>query len=410
MRIALVTDYYLPTLGGVQTVIKAHREALTAAGHEVWVFAPLAEPSKDAGIIRLPSARGFAPDGYPFTWPMKAAADVLRAELLRLDIDVMHVHTEMFAALAGLRTAAELGIPVVQTMHGRIDVYTHSVLPLPALTAPLLAWMHRRGLGGHEPFSGPRRPYTRTRSARQMWRLMRSHANRADQVIVPSAHFARKLADHGVTTPITVLSNGLEESVLDTIGEPEVRSRIPGELLRVAWCGRVSPEKRPEVFLDAVTRVPGIAVDMYGDGVSRRIVQRRARALPDGRLRVHGSVPQAEVLAGMRDAHVLVSTSWDFDNQPMVLLEAIASGLPVIVADPDLAEALPPGGHLVTSAPDAEGLAAALIRLRDYPALVRTMSAAVTAHRPRIAQNTHLDALIAVYQRALAARPDLRRR
>ena len=37
VRIALVSDYYLPTLGGVQTVVKAHREALTEAGHDLYL-------------------------------------------------------------------------------------------------------------------------------------------------------------------------------------------------------------------------------------------------------------------------------------------------------------------------------------------------------------------------------------
>ena len=46
----MVTDYYLPTLGGVQTVIKAHREALQQAGHEVFVFAPLAESGEDPHV------------------------------------------------------------------------------------------------------------------------------------------------------------------------------------------------------------------------------------------------------------------------------------------------------------------------------------------------------------------------
>ena len=60
----MVTDYYLPTLGGVQTVIKAHREALQQAGHEVFVFAPLAESGEDPHVVRLPTARRFAPVSY----------------------------------------------------------------------------------------------------------------------------------------------------------------------------------------------------------------------------------------------------------------------------------------------------------------------------------------------------------
>lgn len=398
----MVTDYYLPTLGGVQTVIKAHKEALEQAGHEVVVFAPLSAPSDDDAVRRLPTARLFAPDGYPFAWKPSAVAAALRAGLAGAGFDVVHVHTEMFAALGAFEAARALGIPLVQTMHGRIDVYTRSVLPVPGVTTAVLAAMHRRRLPHQELPSGIEARYARTPTARRMWRLMVSQANAAHQVIVPSAHFARKLRDQGVRSPLSVLSNGLEDSVLAAIGTPTVRVPERRGPLRVVWCGRLSPEKRPEVFLDAIAQVPGIAAHMYGDGVARRSIARRAAALPAGRLTVHGPVPQTAVLRGMRDADVLVSTSFDFDNQPMVILEGIASGLPVVVTDPDLLEALPREGAIATAAPDAAALARTLRTLRDDPARLTAMSAAAISHRPHIAQTAHRDALVDVYRAAIA--------
>lgn len=400
----MVSDYYLPTLGGVQTVIKAHRESLEQAGHQVFVFAPLSAPSDDPAVVRLPTATRFAPDGYPFTWTPSAAASALQSGLRSRDIDVVHVHTEMFAALAGYEAARALGIPVVQTMHGRVDVYTRSVLPLPSVTTALLAAMHRRRLSHDRAAIDPEAPYARTRTAKRMWRLMVSQTNHADQVIVPSSHFARKLVAQGVQTPLTVLSNGLEASVLDEVGAVTPRVVTAGEPLRVVWCGRMSPEKRPEVFIDAVRQVSGIRAEMFGDGVSRNTLARRTADMPAGRLTVHGGVPQRRVLEAMREAHVLVSTSLDFDNQPMVILEGIAAGLPVVVSDPDLAEMLPHGGGRVTATPDAAGLATSLMSLRDDPAAITRMSAAAVAHRDRVAQTTHRDALLDVYRAAVAGR------
>lgn len=397
----MVTDYYLPTLGGVQTVIKAHREALEHAGHEVFVFCPLSEPSDDPHIVRLPTARGFAPDGYPFTWTPAAAASALRERLRSHAIDVVHVHTEMFAALAGFEAAKAHGIPVVQTMHGRIDVYTRSVLPLPAITTIPLAAMHRRRMSHDTARIGSTAPYTATRTARRMWRLMVSQANHADHVIVPSRHFASKLIDQGVRTPLTVLSNGLEDSVLTQVGIPPARVVAPGEDLRVVWCGRLSPEKRPDVFLDAVRQLAGIRAEMFGDGIARMRVAAAAAGLAEGRLTVHGAVPQTRILEAMRDAHVLVSSSLDFDNQPMVILEAIAAGLPVVVTDPDLAEMLPVGGGAVTSSPDADGLVASLRELLEDPAAITAMSTAAIAHRDQVAQSAHLDALLEIYRSVL---------
>lgn len=118
-----------------------------------------------------------------------------------------------------------------------------------------------------------------------MWRLMVSQADAADHVVVPSAHFASKLIAQGMRTPVTVTSNGLEDSVLDAIGEPAAPTEHDGPL-RVLWCGRVSPEKRPEVFVEAVARLEGVRADMYGDGIARARIARLAAALPGDRLPV----------------------------------------------------------------------------------------------------------------------------
>ena len=424
MRIAIVTDYYLPTLGGVQTAVKAQKEALTAAGHEVTVFCPLASPSADPSVVALPVSKMFRPDGYPFTWTPERAIALMEREFAARGVQVVHTHSEMFAALAGIRAAQSLGIPLVHTMHGRIDVYTAHVLPLPALTVPLLAALHGRHVSHRGIAVASDAHYTRTRTARLMWRLMVAQARAVDHVIVPSEHFRAKLAAQGVTTPMTVLSNGLEDSVRERIGTPGVRE--PHDPLRLLWVGRLSPEKRPEVFVDAVARL-GDAVrgDMYGDGIARAATERavaklersarrpaqigvsadprssepeaheRMNAAAAGQVTLHGAVPQHEVLAAMRDADLLVSTSYDFDNQPMVMLEAIASGLPILYCDPDLAEIVPPGGGFCTPTPDAEGVAATVRTLLANPDRLRAAGAALVTSGTAVAQRA--DGLLKVY-------------
>ncbi|WP_295845363.1 glycosyltransferase [uncultured Microbacterium sp.] len=398
MRIALVTDYYLPTLGGVQTAVKSLREALTRAGHEVAVFCPLAQPSADPSIVALPISRAFRPDGYPFAWPPRDAAALMRREFAERRIDVAHTHSEMFAALAGVRAARDLGLPIVHTMHGRVDVYTTSVLPLPRVTVPLLAALHARHISHRGLRVRPDSPYTATPAARSMWRLMLAQSRASDHVIVPSTHFARKLTQQGVQTPLSVVPNGLESSVLDRIGAPLERRLSPGETLRLMWVGRLSPEKRPTVLADAArTFAREVAVDVYGDGLSRRSIERRG-----SRLALHGSVSQQEVLDAMRASHLLVSSSYDFDNQPMVMLEAAASGLPVLFCDPDLGEVVPPGGGFLTETPDAAGISALVARIRREPHMITAASAAMIRGRAQIEQR--VDPIIAVYESAMSTR------
>ncbi|MFJ4038921.1 glycosyltransferase [Microbacterium sp. NPDC090007] len=397
MRIALVTDYYLPTLGGVQTAVKSLREALTRAGVEVTVFCPLARPSDDPSIVALPTSRTFRPDGYPFAWPPRDVAALLRRELAERRIDVVHTHSEMFAALAGVRAAREVGLPIVHTMHGRVDVYTASVLPLPQVTVPLLAALHARHISHRGLRVRADSPYTATPQARSMWRLMLAQSRASDQVIVPSTHFARKLFEQGVQTPISVVPNGLEQSVLDRIGTPLERQFTPGDTLRLLWVGRLSPEKRPAVLADAARSfAPGVSVDVYGDGLSRRSIEKMGAPLT-----LHGSVSQHEVLDAMRASHVLVSSSFDFDNQPMVMLEAAASGLPVLFCDPDLSEVVPPGGGLLADTPDAAGITALVDRLLREPAAIATASAAMIRGRAQVEQR--LAPVLEVYESAMNA-------
>ena len=215
MHIAVFTDYYLPTLGGVQTSIKAQKDTLEKAGHKVTIFCPLHQTSTDPSIVRLPTSTRFKPDNYPFAWSPDAVIDASISHIRELgDVDIIHIHSEMAAAIGGIHAGQSLRIPIVQTMHGRVDVYTKNVLPLPSVSTFILASLHRRSI----PLADiPLTPahYTRTRLARRMWRLLVNQANQAQHVIVPSHHFARKLHDQGVIKPLTVLSNGLEPAVLD---------------------------------------------------------------------------------------------------------------------------------------------------------------------------------------------------
>lgn len=396
MRIALVTDYYLPTLGGVQTAVKSLREALTRVGHEVTVFCPLAQAGDDRSIVALPTSRVFQPDGYPFTWPPRDAVALLRREFAERRIDVVHTHSEMFAALAGVRAARDLGIPVVHTMHGRVDVYTTSVVPLPRVTVPLLAALHSQQISHRGLRVRTGAPYTATSPARRMWRLMLAQSRASDQVIVPSTHFARKLEEQGVRTPVSVVSNGLEQSVLDRIGAPAERRLAPGDTLRLLWVGRLSPEKRPAVIAEAARSFGrDVSVDVYGDGLSRRSIERMGTPLV-----LQGSVSQQEVLDAMRASHLLVSSSYDFDNQPMVMLEAAASGLPVLSCDPDLSEVVPAGGGFLTDMPDAAGITALVARLLREPEAITAASAAMIRARPEVAQR--IDPVIEVYEAAIS--------
>lgn len=400
MRIAIFTDYYLPTLGGVQTLVKSHKESLEAAGHEVTLFCPLHAESEDQTIVRLPTSRHFKPDGFPFTWPPSTAIAFAKEALIERNIEIVHAHSEMVASIAGLIAAKDLGVPAVQTMHGRLDVYSPSVLPLAPVTTLILSTLHNHHIPHARKKSIHKAEYTKTVIARRMWRLMLGQANYADHVIVPSHHFGSKFKEQGLITPLSILSNGLEDSVLNSLQTVTARRLKKNAQFKVMWCARVSPEKRPLVFLDALRALPDtIHVDMYGDGVAlKKVTDYVNEHKLQNRVTIHGAVSQQEVIRAMQAHHVFVSTSYGFDNQPMVLLEAIATGLPILYCDPDLGEFLPRKGSMVTASPKASSIAEAIITLSQSPKQITRMSRACLEYRDKIAQSQYTTELVRLYR------------
>ena len=404
MHIAVFTDYYLPTLGGVQTSIKAQKDTLEAAGHQVTVFCPLHEPSGDPTVVQLPTSKVIKPDNYPYTWSPERAKQFAQDYVERIEpVDVVHVHSEMAAAAAGVHLARSRGLPLVQTMHGRVDVYTQCVLPFPAATSVLLSWLYNRN-NPVRPVTLRDAPYTRTALARRMWKLMVNQANYADHVIVPSHHFAHKLQYQGVNKPLTVLSNGLESTLLSQLRAIKPREYAGGDTeFRIMWCGRVSQEKRPIDFLRAIRQLPeNVVVNMYGSGPAMKSVRRYiTRHRLSGRVTLHGPVPQQTVLTAMQEHHLFASTSYDFDNQPMVLLEAHAAGTPVLLCDPDLTEVVPPEGTVLTATPDSQSIAAAVRELMAHPTRVREMSDYLLKSCDSTLQQPLTEQLLGVYESVL---------
>ena len=402
MHIAVFSDYYLPSLGGIQTSIKAQKTALETLGHRVTIFCPLSSPSDDPDVVGLPILKYFRPDGFPVAGTTKRVIAAATRELLsRPDVDLVHAHSDMAAGVAGLVAARVLGLPTIQSMHGREDVYVEKILPLPSLTSAYFTHLHDRYISHRETHINPLGHNVGSVTARRMWRLMVSQSNYADHVIVPSRHFADKLIDHGVSKPLSVISNGLADSVLERLPASQPRQIASDGLLRVMWCARFSPEKRPLALLEAARLFPaGMTVDMYGDGLLLKKARSYLRHHDlEAKVTLHGAVTQAEVLAAMAEHHIIVNTSYDFENQPMTLIEAIATGLPALYCDADLGEMLPATGSIFATSPDPAGIAAAVTALRTHPERITTMSQAMYNYRDQVRQSRSIDALVDTYRR-----------
>ena len=216
-----------------------------------------------------------------------------------------------------------------------------------------------------------------------------------------------------------LLANGEDEDSIEVIESGiDVSSygpaeRRPGLPLRVGFCGRLSDEKAPLTFVDLARELSDSRFEfsMTGAGPLEAAVLRSAEGLPPGVFRFLGIVDDIRAHIASLDVLVLPSV---VDGRPVVVLEALALGVPVIASRVGaLPELVDDGktGFLVEPG-DTSAMARHLVRLTTDPDELEHLQ-----HSARAYAEQHFDAatMLASYDTALrrlmvrrsAADPDL---
>ncbi len=377
----MVADSYLPYISGVVISVAAFVRALRADGHRVVVAAPRypGHLDDDPDVVRLPSLP--APGTPAFRLLLPLPGRLLRDPRVH-EVDVVHVHGPFLAGILGAAVARRLRRALVFTHHTLYDQYVHYVPLLPAAL---------------------------TRSAARLW--VRAFANRCDLVIAPSEVIRARLRVLGVTARIEVLpTGGIDPGQLDRLDGTEVRARygIPPQAPLLVSVSRLAPEKSVDLVLRAFQQVAepcGAYLLIVGDGPSAGDLRRLAGDLGiTGRVRFTGALPHAAALEAMVAGDLFVFAS-QTETQGVVLVEAMAAGLPVVaVARAGAAEVVRDGegGMLVEPAPEA--LAAVVRRLLAEPARRAAMSRRAREIAAGYAVPTLARRLAALYQSARAQR------
>ncbi len=401
MHVVMFGDQHVESLGGAQVSMRLQRRFLERAGHTVTIVAPKMHGPRaaavDAAYVDTPSV-AITPDReYSLSWPGRRTDRFVDAALAsRPPVDVVHVQADFWGAFTGHRFAARHSLPVVHTMHNRVDVGIEATAPLPGLVLRVLNRWQRRALKGVRglPHAGS-----------DGWAYLGRFAAVSDAVTAPSAHFARRLQEHGVVSaagePVIDVWNGIDDDVLDAALAAGPSARAAGRP-RFVWLGRMSPEKRLLPFLEALAE-SGIDADVeiIGGGgqekAARRLVQ---RLKPAASVVFAGRLPYVETLRRIAAADAVVQTSIGFETQGMTVFEAASLGTPAVVSDPDIAEELG-SGHWGVADASTTSLADSL-RAAAVDIAAGTAPAPDASIRERFRQSSRTAAMVEVYDRARA--------
>ena len=439
LRIAIFTDVFLGIPGGIPSSIRAQKTALESFGHQVTIFCPgtrqdFENPlskfgaNHDPNIILVPTAK-FLVNGAPFSKWTKEVIRFIEKKYPNLteSFDLFHIHYEATTSMAGLILAKKHHIKTVQTMHGREDMAIAINIPHPfkTLAATGINLIHRTTLKSilkKSPKPDYQNPEVKkstnlnyqdteiktlapTIARREMWQMMVRQANLADQVITPSAHFAKKLQLFGVTRPISIISNGIADHEMTNL-TPKIRTYQSNEPLHILWFSRLSKEKRILPFLESLKLTQELEPNFHfiftiiGDGNQMSKVQKFCKKhFDEASIKILGTIPHQEILQKYtEDQHLSVINSYQFDTQGLTILEAAACNLPVIYTDPDMSEIVPNHGGLCAESPTPRAMAELLLKIHHQPELIQKLSQNLADSEKTYLQSHQIEKLLKLYR------------
>jgi glycosyltransferase involved in cell wall biosynthesis len=337
LTVLIVADTFPPDVNGAANFAMRLAAGLTERGHDVHVLAQ--SHNNRAGafkerhadqtftVHRLLSLRWLKHDWIRFVYPWRINANAARI-IDEVKPDVVHIQSHFIAGRGASNQAMKRGIRIVATNHFMPENMIEFT-GLPRFIWPL--------------------------SVRIAWNDAARILGRAAEVTSPTRRAADYLEQQTGLRGVHAVSCGIRAADYTPSFEPRRQNRI-------AFHGRVAPEKQLDKLLEAVALLPedlDVHLDIVGDGDQRKNLENPAGKLGiRDRVEFHGRVTDQRLRRVLTEATVFAMPSIA-ELQSIATMEAMASGLPVVAAD---AMALPhlvhdgENGYLFTPG-DVDGLA-----------------------------------------------------
>jgi glycosyltransferase involved in cell wall biosynthesis len=348
-RIALVSEHYLPHIGGIEQHVATLAGRLKRAGHEVHVITsfPGPEETADIRVHRVPVPL-LPVVKVPFT-----PRGIIPLERLLRDqaFDLVHCHYSVVSP--GVACAAyhaqRLGIPTLVTFHSVLNGYS----PAFRVLDRWVGWSR--------------------------WRLAYSAVSEL------VAEGVRRLVRE---SPVTILPNGVDrqfwlgDAIPSGISSGGLEGGHSSKSVRVISTMRLAPRKRPRALVEVVARLQAVLPSdlsfelvIVGDGPERGALLRQIETLGlGGVVRIESEIERAELPGLYADSDLFVLPSLE-ESFGLAALEARCAGLPVVaMAESGLGRIIEPGVEGMLAESDAD-LIGCLAHLMTDPGVRETMRA-----------------------------------
>lgn len=313
MRIAIITECYVPEVNGVVYHIETLRKGLIEAGHKVLIVKPDFNVKRHCiknDILYSPAVKLKNLYDYSISYPYSKT----RLRLLKeWQPDIIHIHNEYSQGIFALYAGRKLGIPIVYTIHTMYYDYLHYLGILKNLKAIKKA---------------------------VNWGILK-YTEASKAVICASTKMENFLRLCKVSTPIykipnTCITSDFAEETLDKNLMQKLKEdyNVSPDYLNLCFCGRIAAEKNLSLMLEywkkIIAEMPKSRLFIIGDGPSKEELELKAKELKIEESVIFTGKISHELIKyyyHICDAYIMTSLS---ENHSISALEAIACGLPII--------------------------------------------------------------------------------